>query len=465
MFAKPFIFIKKLGILLFIFVPVFCCFLSVSYAADEQVNPFTLQKDEGKREKAEKLFSDAVAEYQAGNYWQCSRKLITLVDFNPDFSRADQAVYLLGNCLYEQKMTEAAAKLYSRVVQKYISSPFLPDALLGLQRIAYENNDLQESLKYYQALTRGNPSQEITNLAAYYAGMAYYKMDDYPRCVTALRTADELSPYYDYILYTTGLSLLRMKEVNSAITVFNQLFELPVNSDERHRVIDEGRLSLGYLYYELNYLNEAVREFEKLTAASDLQPAALLATGWALTIMKSWEQAIVPLTQLYADYPDHEVTQEGLFLLGRCYLKLERFKEAIHVYDLLIDFYPEEKQVVTSAEKINANIERERKRVEKRRMELLVLESKLVDDLSRASSGGAQIEESMSLRQNELLQKISRERGELANRLDNLENLAAGTIVKEQRRNWRAYAEYGKSRAAFLQRQKERHEKQTNPVK
>jgi tetratricopeptide (TPR) repeat protein len=467
MFVKPNIFINKMGILLLTFVPTICCFLSEGYAgADEQINPFTLQKDAGKREKAELLFTEAEAEYRAGNYWQCSRKLVTLVDFNPDFSQADQAVYLLGNCLYQQKMTDAAAKLYSRMVKKYISSPFLPDALLGLQRISYENNELQESLKYYQALMRGNPSREIINLAAYYAGMAYYKIDDYPRCVAALRTADESSPYYDYQLYTLAISLLRVKDVNSAVTVFHQLFELPVNSDERRHVIDEGHLSLGYLYYELNYFDDALREFDKLTAASDLHPAALLATGWALTMMKEWEQAIVPLTLLYTDYPEHEVTQEGLFLLGRCYLKLERFKEAIHVYDLLIDLFPEEKQVVTSVEKINANIDRERKRVEKRQMELLVLESKLVDDLSRASNDGdGQIEENTNQRQSELLQKISGERVELANRLENLDKLAASTAVKEQRRNWRAYAEYGKTRAAFLQRQKERHEKQVNSVK
>jgi TolA-binding protein len=469
MFAKPFYLIKKMRVTRLSPALIICCFLSASNAGtDGQINPFTLEKNEGKKGKAEQLFADAETDYRAGNYWQCSRKLITLVDFTPDFARVDDAVFLLGNCLYNLKMTDAAAKLYHRVVQKYISSPFLPDALLGLQRVSYENNELQESLKYYQALIRGNASQEIINLAAYYAGMAFYKIDDYPHGVAALRTADEKSPYYDYQLYMSAISLLRMKEVNSAIAVFRQLFELPVTSDERRHVLDEGHLSLGYLYYELGYLAEALQEFDKLTAAGDLHPAALLAAGWSLTMMKEWAQAIVPLTQLYTAYPEHEVTQEGLFLLGRCYLKLERFEEAIHVYDLLIVLFPEEKQVVTSVEKINANIDRERKRVEKRRMELLVLESKLVDDLSRTSkngSAGAPSEENLNLHQSELLKKISSERGELANRLDNLDKLAAGTAVKEQRRNWRAYAEYGKTRAAFLQRQKERHENQASPAK
>ena len=428
--------------------------LCFSAAADE-INPFKLQRRDAKREKAEKLFVQAESDYRTGKYWECSRKLLTLVDYHPDFVRGDEAVFLLADCFYELKMTAAAAKLYKRLVQKYISSPLLAEALLGLQRIAFENHELQESLRYYQALMRGNPPQEIVNLAAYYAGMAYYKIDDYPRCVAALRTADPRSPYYDYILYTTALSLLRMKDVNGAVEVFNRLLELPVIGDERRRVIDEARLSLGYLYYELGYYQQAVREFDRLPAGSPLRPAALLAQSWALTEMNVWERAVAPLTELYTAFPEHESTQEALFLLGRCYLKLQRYPEAMQVYDRLIEMFPEASQAITSVAQVNANIEREKGRIEKRQMELLVLESKLVDDLRAAGDAPP---DDLNQRQRDMLAKITAERGELSARLEQLNQLAAGTAVKEQRRNWRAYAEYGRSRAAFLLRQQERRE-------
>lgn len=431
-------------------------------AAADEINPFKLQRRDAKREKAEKLFVQAESEYRAGKYWECSRKLLTLVDYQPDFARMDEAVFLLADCFYELKMTAAAAKLYKRVVQKYISSPLLAEALMGLQRIAFENNELQESLRYYQALTRGNPPQDIVNLAAYYAGMAYYKIDDYPRCLTALRTADARSPYYDYILYTTALALLRMKDVNGAVEAFDRLLQLPIIGDERRRVIDEARLSLGYLYYELGYYEQAVREFDRLSDTSPLRPAALLAKSWALTQINAWERAVPPLTELYSAFPEHESAQEGLFLLGRCYLKLQRYQEAMQVYDRLIEMFPEASQAITSVDKVNANIERERGRIEKRQMELLVLEGKLVDDLRAAGDGPS---DDLNQRQRDLLSKITAERGELSAHLEQLNQLAAGTAVKEQRRNWRAYAEYGRSRAAFLQRQQERRENRGNSSK
>ena len=423
-----------------------------------QINPFKIVQDDELEKEAAKKFTSAQRYYRDGNYWKSSRELISLIDEYPEFSQTAQATFTLGNCLYELDMPAGAFKLYERLVKKYISSNYIPDALLGLQRIEYDRDDYSASLQFYETLVRGNPSSTTTDLANYYAGMAYYKLADYPKAVDILSQAGAKSPYYDYILYTLAVSLLRMQNVNPAIEVFQQLFDLSTTTSERRHVIDEGHLTLGYLYYELGYYDEAVEQFGAVTPNSANHIQALLAIGWAASQKEEWQQAIAPLTELYTRYETNDATQEGLFLLGRTYVKLNRYDDAITVYDRLIGAFPDEGEVTTSIETINANIELERKRVEKRQQELLILEGNLVDDLSDKSRSTRSFSQDQTI----LLRDIQKERQELATHMDQLDKLAVTMALREERRNWRAYAEYGKSRATFLRRQQERHQKKQN---
>ena len=432
--------------------------LVLTSMAAAQINPFTLDSGSETERAGARLYEQAMDLYRNGEYWSSSQKLIKLIDEFSGYSNMDAAVYTLANCLDELGMSQSAEKIYKHIVQKYITSPYVPEELLGLQRIEYERNNVSASLNYYDALSRGTPSQEVIDLAAYYAGMAYYKMEDFPRAAQVLQRATPKSPYYDYILYTLAVSMLRMKQVNAAIEYFQRLFDLPVINDERRHVLDEAHLTLGYLYYELEYFDRAIQEFQQVSKGSEQHPHALLAWGWSAAQQNRWESAIAPLTTLYTTYESSELAQEGLFLLGRCYLKLGRYDEAIGIYDYLIDMFPDQEQVITQTEKVNENIEHERKRIEKRQLELMATEQKLMDDLNlRVNSESLDINQGkVTKTQSDLINNLQRERQRLELRLQQLEQLAVSTATQEQRRNWKAYAEYGKSRASFLKRQQQR---------
>ncbi|MBN1465275.1 tetratricopeptide repeat protein [candidate division KSB1 bacterium] len=430
--------------------------LAYALTAAAQVNPFKIVKDGDLEKEAAKKFDVALHHYRSGDYWQSSHELIDLIDNYSEFSQIARAIYTLANCLYELDMLEGAFKLYERLIKKHISSSHLQDALLGLQRIEYDRNNYSASLGYYSTLCRGNPSSDILDLANYYAGMAYYKLADYPGAVDVLAKATAKSPYYDYILYTLAISMLRMQNINQAIEVLERLFQLPVINDERQHVIDQAHQTLGYLYYELGYYDRAIQQFSAVRPSSDQYAQGLLAIGWAASEQKEWQQAIPPLTELYTHYETSDIAQEGLFLLGRCYLKLARYDQAITIYEHLIAMFPNEDDVTTSIETINENIQLERARIEKRLEELFVLEGNLVDELNDNSRAKRR---NLSGGQTVLLRDIQRERQELTEHRLQLEKLAVITALREERRNWRAYAEYGKSRATFLKRQQERQQR------
>lgn len=430
--------------------------VTISLTVKAQVNPFDLDKNNEQEKTAARLFHRALNFYRAGDYWQSSREMAALLDHYPSFSRADETYFTLGNCLNELGMLNGAAKMYRHILKKFIYSRFVPQALLGLQRVNYEKGALSESLTYYEAAMRGNPSREIIDIANYYAGLTYYKLGDYPKSILALSDVGIKSPYYDYVLYNLAESLLRMQRVNQAIEVFNKIFSLPIINDDRRRVVNEAHLTLGYLYYELGYYKRGIAQFDLVTPDSDIFPAALLASGWSAAQLKSWQEAIDPLTRLYKNYETNDATQEGLFLLGRCYLKLSRFDEAITIYDHLINLFQDSSDVITTVKKKNADIEHERQKITERKAQLLDLENQLVADMDGIHPGGA----TFTAEQADVMKDIQKERQELQTRLGQLDRLASATAIQEERRNWRAYAEYGKIRASFLKRRQMRKQPQ-----
>lgn len=407
-------------------------------------------------EKAsEKLHLGAKRLYNDGAYWEAARDLIILLDFYPDYSQIDDAVFILGDCLYEIGIMDGATRIYRYLVKKFIRSPLLPRALLGLQRIEYDTGNYARCIEFYNAITRGTPEQDVLDISRYYAGLSYYGLKDYPSAIKVIDEIDENSPYYDYGHYTKGLSLLRMKKIREAIREFRLVCSLPIISDERRAVVDESHLTLGYLYYELGYNDHALKEFRAVSSSHKNYDQALIAEAWAALNLEMYDKAVTPLTKLISLYPENDTAEEAFFLLGRSYLKLGLYDEAIKVYEHLLAIFPEKEMVPSIVREVNYSLMEENINIEKIKMDLLVMESRLLDSIPLGDSEGLPVylkEEKQELAETRmaLLRKIQTERETFNLLSEQMVQLQALAERRENRRDWRAYAQYGKSRALFM---------------
>jgi tetratricopeptide (TPR) repeat protein len=266
---------------------------------------------------------------------------------------------------------------------------------------------------------------------------------------------DPRSEYYDYGLYTVGLSLLRMKSIKRAVAVFRKLVTMPIISEERRAVVDEGRLTLGFLYYELGYYREAINYFIKISETHRRYADALLAQGWSFIKFRNFAEAIAPLVELVDKFPDDYKAEEALLLLGRCYLELDLYNEAIAVYEKIILLFPEENVLPDLVNTVNQSLDLEDESIERLREDLLVLESKLIESLPYDDSSALpdylqEEKEELNNSRETLLETIKRERVNFLQMQANIQELKELLAIKLERKSWRAYAEYGKSRALFL---------------
>ncbi len=404
---------------------------------------------------ADGLLSQAKGHIKSGAQWQAARDLALLLDYYPQYKKMDEVLLLLAGCLYEMELYNAASAAYTYLVKNYFGSPLLAKGLLGLQKTAYKQGRYQESLNFYEAILQAPRPVDVDDEARYYAGQSYYNIKDYASALEALLNLDTRSDYYCYGLYTVGLSLLKMKRLTKSVAVFRKLVSLPIVSPEMRAVVDEGRLTLGYLYYELGYYKEARGYFAAVSADHRRYPDALLAHGWASVKLGDYEGAVRPLVTLVSRHPQDPKSEEALFLLGRCYLQLGLYDDAVKVYDKIIELFPEEDNLSALVQQLSGLLGAQEKEIERLREDLLILEASLLDALH--VGGGSRLpaylkEEKARLDETRraLLENIVEEHRRFLEMHATISALRENLNLKVERKSWRAYAEYGKSRALFL---------------
>ncbi len=404
-----------------------------------------------------KLFSEANRLFINGNYWESARNLIILLDFNPQYSKIDEVIFSLGDCLYEIGLLEGSKKIFKYLVKKYISSPQLPRAILGLQRIEYDNGNLFKCIDFYKVIERGNPLDEILDCSQYYAGLSYYKLNEYNKAIEILSKINKSNSYWAYGQYTCAMSYLRLKKVQQAVDTLNEILRIPVLNDEIRNIVDETHLTLGYIYYELGYYDHSLQQFTSVSSNHPHYKDALLSAGWAATKIEDYERAIIPLTDLVSLPNEDDNTQEGFFLLGRCYLKLGLYDDALKVYEYLVNALPKKELVPLIVQEVENSIAVQEKRIEKIKLDLLVLETKLLNLIQLNPNIDTpdylqQEKQELNIQRNNLLTQIQQERQTFQNMLADMNDMKQAIQTKENRQDWRAFAEYGKSRALFLKR-------------
>ncbi|RME02150.1 MAG: hypothetical protein D6814_00140 [Calditrichaeota bacterium] len=168
-------------------------------------------QDKDLERAAMRLYKSALRHFESKAYWKATRELIVLLDFYETFSQIDGVLYYLGESLYEMNMYRSSNKVFRYLTNNYPGSEFLPNSLLGLQKIYYNIQDYDESLKFFTGLSTRYHNNKVLDGAYYYGGMAYYHQKKYDEAIKTLSKIRSRSEYFDYALYTVGLAFLKKK--------------------------------------------------------------------------------------------------------------------------------------------------------------------------------------------------------------------------------------------------------------
>jgi len=406
---------------------------------------------------ANKIYHNGLKLYKDGEYWKCAQELIIIMDFYPQFDKMDKVVNYLGHSLFQEELTVASIRMFNYFLKKYRTSEHLPDALIGLERAFYQQKDYKQALRvFYTVLKKPQKYKKIIDEARYIAGKSHYQLSNFDMAIKTLRKVEARSDFYDSALYTAALSYLKKSNVATAVDYFLKITALPIINGERRNIVDNARLTVGLIYYELNAFKASVHQLSKISAKHEHYQDALLGLGWAYLKLGNYEKVIKNLNILKNRFPNTANAEESYFLLGQAYIALQDYDNSLESYRTIVELYPEKKNVPGLIRKVNNNLKQTEKHVEELKVKILVEETKLLDTIPLVDPGKEipkyLIKKKKELRdfREKMISNLLNERDHLLIMQYNIDNLIKLVERRERRKNWRGYAEYGISRALFL---------------
>ncbi len=406
---------------------------------------------------ANKIYDTGVRLFKREEYWNCAQEFIIIMDFFPQFSKMDKVVNYLGHCLFQEELTLASIRMFNYLLKNYRNSKHIPDALLGLERAFYQQNDYKQALRVYYAIIK-KPARykNILDEARYIAGKCHYHLKNYDISVSIFKKVDNHSKFYDSALYTMALSYLKKSNVAVAVDYFQKIISLPIINGERRDIVDNARLTLGLIYYELNSFQAAIYQLSKISPEHEHYQDALLGLGWAYLKLEDYNNVIKYLNNLTKEFPNTANAEESYFLLGQAYIYQGQYDESLKAYKTIVDLYPEKKNMPGLLLKVNNSLRQENNRVEELKVKILVEETKLLDAMPLVGPG-KEIPRYLINKKKELkdfrekmIANLLNERDHLLFMKKNIDELTKLVERKELRKDWRSCAEYGISRALFL---------------
>lgn len=410
---------------------------------------------------ANQILREAIELYTEGAYWKCARELIILLDYYSDYERTDEVIYYLGQCLFEEDLPTSAIRMYKHLLKKYPKSSLVQATLLGLEKTYYHQNNYKLALSVYFTILKQSPEDKaLLNSACYYAGQSHFHLKNYDMAINVFKKIDDNSDYYDSALYTTALSYLKKSNVSTAIDYFRKIISLPIISGERKDVVDNARLTLGYIYYELKAYKPAAQLFLGISSKHKNYQDALLAVGWTFLKMGDHQNVIKYLSKLIKEFPETANAEEGYFLLGQSNIALGDYDNAIDSYQTIVEIYQGKVHLPNIIKKVSNSLEQEEDRVEKLKVRVLIEESKLLDAIALNGYGEDVpqhiVKEKKKLKdfRENMIKRLLSERDNLLVMQQNIYQLKQLAERRERRKDWKGYAEYGISRALFLKNMK-----------
>ena len=127
--------------------------------------PGSAQPPEGGRGEADKLFVDAYARFNSGDYQKAQDEFTQFLSATPQSDLADDAQYWIGECLFSRKDYRRAIPEFRKVIDQYPFGNRVPHAFLkvGLSYLAL--GDRERATESLETVVQAFPKSEVATVA------------------------------------------------------------------------------------------------------------------------------------------------------------------------------------------------------------------------------------------------------------------------------------------------------------
>lgn len=290
------------------------------------------------RFQLESRFNDARVAYMMEDYDKASLLFVDVVrDPNFDaFASRREALYLLGDSLYERRNYLAAKKYFQQLVDSGEGERY-QDAVVRLLQIAAETGNYDDVDQLYD---RFDADREMGPGVHYMRGKTLYKGGDSDKAVTFFNRAAESDEWNYKARYFKGVALADQGDFEAAREVFSGLADdlEGARSREETELLHLSYLALGRVFYEERKIERAIDSYQRLPRDSEHFDQALYELTWVLVSRENYKEASRNADIfLYMTDPDPTFIPEVKLLKADLLLRMEEYERSRIAYREVID--------------------------------------------------------------------------------------------------------------------------------
>jgi tetratricopeptide (TPR) repeat protein len=282
---------------------------------------------------ADRRVLDAQVQLSVKNYDEAATIALDVVERYPNSRAYDDAVYLLGESLFQARDYYSARHYLVEAVAKKDGSKPEQQALQRLVEIALRTGDY-ENVDVYLNRLQSLPASAIAPTVPYVRAKYYYfrgKLDDAEQVFSSIPSSN---PYYFQARYFLSTIKVKKGDLAGAATGYDDLLKLQPPDESAKDIQDLARLAIARIYYERSQFDKAIEVYLAVPRQSKYWAEALREQAWTYIKAKDWQRAYrsVNLLLLYdpdtADAPDLRLLEGNLELrMNNFYLASDEFSK------------------------------------------------------------------------------------------------------------------------------------------
>ena len=251
------------------------------------------------------------------------RVLATYLQKAPAHRNRPYALYYLGYAHFNLTQFEQAAAAFADLASTYPHSELAPDALFRAGEAHYNLGQFAMAQEHYQQLLAMHPQADLADDALYNLAWSHLNMKRESQAIAAFQSVVSNypnSPLAANAQFTIGDFYYNEKEYDKALQAYQEVSRRFPSSPVAQKVpelIDDLREVVAYLRYA-----EVEAVFAQALAEQD--PA-------------QFRQAAAGFAEVARDYPGTESEIGALSNMGVCYESLGQWKDAVQVYDQVLN--------------------------------------------------------------------------------------------------------------------------------
>ncbi|PIS10279.1 MAG: hypothetical protein COT73_10195 [Bdellovibrio sp. CG10_big_fil_rev_8_21_14_0_10_47_8] len=301
---------------------------------------------------SQRQLSEALSLVRSGQYAQAVSRLFPLSRRADLAAERMQIKYIMGVCLIELKIYQAAAFQFVDVIRNG-NSRYTKQAIEKLSVAADELGD--DSLLNY-AISK----IQLEDFPDKYKDMIYYRLGEvkmkgnqFGEAVRLFARVGSNSRYYSQAAFNRGRSLLELKRPEEALKVFKSLYasrsQLPVT--DTNKVAAE--LAIARAHYQAQQWDDSIEWYRKIPRDTEFWHSALFEESWAYLRAAKFRSVLSNFQSLHSAYYEDYYIPESLLLRAIVYLYICKYDEMEKVLDLFERSYGSVRATLSSFIKNN----------------------------------------------------------------------------------------------------------------